>query len=251
MAVALGCLFLGSRALQLLTTLLAGIMCFEWARLTVGGPNRGWGIGLFTGVFLVPSTFITAYRSDWRAFGAALLISLAFIVAATFLPRFKGRRIELLLGILYIVAAGVSLIALRNIEPQGVVIILWLFAIAWAGDTAAYVIGRAFGRHALRPFANKTWEGFFGGAAAGAIVGAILAPPLGWALGERIAASAALAVAAQLGDLLESAAKRRFGVKDMSGLVPGHGGVLDRLDSLLLVLIVAGAAFVLSRRVML
>jgi phosphatidate cytidylyltransferase len=249
MAIALGCLFLGARALQILTGVLGVLMCFEWSRRTIDRPDGGRAVSILAAIAMLYASILAAYHANWAACLLALLIGLSFVLASTLYPGFKGRRLELLLGILYIVCAGVALVALRGAEPGGTAIVLWLFVLVWAGDTAAYLIGRRFGRHTVLAgvSAAKTWEGFIGGAAASVLVGLIAAPPLPWSLSQRLLACAGLAIVAQLGDLLESAIKRRFGVKDMSGLIPGHGGVLDRLDSLLPVLIVSGAALSLMR----
>lgn len=166
--------------------------------------------------------------------------------------RLTSRRPRLLAaGLLHITLAGLAFVALRA-GPGGAAIILWLFAIAWAGDMGAWAVGKTLGRRRLPAWisAEKTWEGALGGAAAGAAAGALagyFAAPFGLSGAALILAGAALAVAGQLGDCLESAAKRRLGVKDMSGLIPGHGGVLDRLDSLLAILIAAGGALLVSR----
>jgi phosphatidate cytidylyltransferase len=114
--------------------------------------------------------------------------------------------------------------------------VFWLFAVVWATDTAAYISGRLIGGPKLAPrfSPNKTWAGLIGGALAAALVGVIAATLMGDAPMPSMAlASAGLAVVAQAGDLVESALKRRFGVKDASTLIPGHGGVLDRLDGML------------------
>ena len=105
----------------------------------------------------------------------------------------------------------------------------------WAVDIAAYVVGRAIGGPKLAPALspNKTWAGFTGGLAGAALAGWGAAALVGGTATFVVLASVLLGIAAQLGDLVESAAKRRFNVKDTGGLIPGHGGLLDRLDSLL------------------
>jgi phosphatidate cytidylyltransferase len=109
--------------------------------------------------------------------------------------------------------------------------------VVWLTDTGAYVTGRALGGPKLAPAIspNKTWTGFFGGLVAGALVGLVAGAfwP-GHEPASMTAASVGLALAAQAGDLFESSLKRRFGVKDSSRLIPGHGGLLDRVDSLLI-----------------
>jgi phosphatidate cytidylyltransferase len=122
--------------------------------------------------------------------------------------------------------------------------LLWVLALVWATDTGAYIAGRRIGGAKLAPriSPNKTWSGLGGGIAAAALVGAVAALWLGtssvWLL---LGVSAALAIVEQVGDLAESAFKRRFGVKDSSDIIPGHGGVLDRVDGLLAVIVaVAG-----------
>jgi phosphatidate cytidylyltransferase len=233
----------------MLTGVLGVLMCFEWSRRTIDHPDGGAGFSFLASGAMLTASLSAAYTANWRGCLLAVVLGLSFVLASTLYPGFKGRRAELILGILYITGAGIALVALRGIEPHGAAIILWLFTLVWAGDTAAYVVGRVLGRHAL-PAAissEKTWEGVIGGAAASVLVGLIAAPPLPWSPTQRLLACAGLAIVAQLGDLLESAIKRRLRVKDMSGLIPGHGGVLDRLDSLLAVLIVSGAALLIGR----
>ncbi len=123
-----------------------------------------------------------------------------------------------------------------QVRGQGWGVFLAFFLILWASDTGAYAVGKTIGRHPLAPTISpsKTWEGFLGGVVASVLVALwvsrwVFLPRAGW-LG------AAVAVSGEVGDLLESALKRDAGVKDSSRLLPGHGGVLDRLDSLLLAL---------------
>lgn len=137
---------------------------------------------------------------------------------------------------------------LRGIDAaagwRGTAILFLPIAVTWLGDTAAYFAGRAFGRHRLAPTISpaKTWEGAAAGfvaAAAGSVLYVNLTQPVvGWTLTvvEALAIGSAIAVAGQAGDLVESRFKRDCDVKDSSGLLPGHGGILDRLDSLLFVL---------------
>jgi phosphatidate cytidylyltransferase len=113
------------------------------------------------------------------------------------------------------------------------------FGITWLADTGAYFIGKAWGRHRMAPDVSpkKTWEGYWGGVACGTIGGAILTGIGGIGWGHGIALGLLLSVATPLGDLGVSMIKRQARVKDTSTLIPGHGGILDRVDSLL----VAGA----------
>ena len=116
--------------------------------------------------------------------------------------------------------------------------VLWILAVVWSVDIGAYFAGRGFGGPKLAPAIspNKTWAGLFGGAAAAGAVSAAAVPWLGRPLIIMVLFGIILAVISQAGDLLESWCKRRFGVKDSSHIIPGHGGILDRVDGLLAVL---------------
>lgn len=135
-------------------------------------------------------------------------------------------------GVLYALLPATALLWLR-MAPGGLWVVLWIFVVTWSTDIFAYFAGRTFGGPRLAPrySPNKTWSGLIGGVVAATIMA-------GWLVVEaglpRILLPAAplFALAAQGGDLFESAIKRRAGVKDAGGLLPGHGGVMDRLDGL-------------------
>ena len=135
-------------------------------------------------------------------------------------------------GTFYAGSMAVSLALLRASPSYGMPAILWLFAVVWGADVAAYFAGRLIGGPRLwrRVSPGKTWSGAIVGALAGAALGLMLA---GWTnrIDRLFWLGLAAAVASQCGDLFESAVKRRFGVKDSSGLIPGHGGLMDRLDA--------------------
>lgn len=139
-------------------------------------------------------------------------------------------------ALLYIGVLGSTFVLLRDLADGRDWVLLALLS-TFAVDTAAYFTGRTFGRHRMAPAISpkKTWEGFAGGCAGGALAVAALhfALDLGAGAAAVMALAITLPVAAAAGDLFESWLKRRAGVKDASKLIPGHGGVLDRLDSLL------------------
>ncbi|MBX6321213.1 MAG: phosphatidate cytidylyltransferase, partial [Rhodospirillaceae bacterium] len=159
-----------------------------------------------------------------------------------------------LVGVLYVGLSCLAILWLRAEPAAGLATVLWLLALVWATDIAAFAAGRRRGGPKLAPAISpgKTWSGLAGGVAAAAAVGAAAAwlrPGTGPAV--LAALSAGLAVVEQLGDLFESAVKRRFGVKDSSAIIPGHGGFLDRVDGLMAVsLTVAGLALVGGRSIL-
>lgn len=134
-----------------------------------------------------------------------------------------------------------SLLVLVRMVPSGDRWVYLVLAVTWATDIAAYVVGRTLGRHPFFPQVSphKTLEGAIGGLIGGSVTGSLVAYFLGWNSPLVVAFSMAGAVAAVLGDLGESVVKRQLGAKDTGGLIPGHGGVLDRMDSMLFVGVVA------------
>jgi phosphatidate cytidylyltransferase len=139
-------------------------------------------------------------------------------------------------GLLLVAFPLTYAVRLHGWSEYGPWLLLFVLVITWAGDSAAYFAGRAFGRHALAPHLSpkKTWEGSLASIAASILAAAIfqrwLHAPLAYLIGMAVAGN----IAGQVGDLLESAYKRSAGVKDSGDMLPGHGGVLDRIDALIL-----------------
>lgn len=139
-------------------------------------------------------------------------------------------------GALYLGWLGRSFVWLRNLpEPHGRWWVVFILFTTWAADTGAYLAGRQWGQHRLAPqwSPGKTWEGFIGGCLAGLLVGAILGFLIELGAGPGAVLGLLIGSLGTLGDLSISVLKRQAGVKDSGNLFPGHGGVLDRLDSLL------------------
>ena len=152
----------------------------------------------------------------------------------------RGRPVMRLLAYVYALAALVALLWLRHQPALGRETVIWIVACIWATDIGAYFVGASAGGAKLAPSISpsKTWSGLIGGMAWAATVSAALGYAFG--LGTTLSLAvigACLAVVGQLGDLAESAAKRGAGVKDSGNLIPGHGGLLDRVDGLVAVLV--------------
>jgi phosphatidate cytidylyltransferase len=220
--------------------LFAGaVMLHEWARL-IGQHDGPMLVLMGTGV-LGASLFAALGPVGWAVAWALLWAAAGGLYAVG-----RGRPWRWpALGILYLALPCAALVWLRAMPGEGLWLVVWVLIVVWASDSGAYFAGRAIGGPRLAPRISpkKTWAGLFGGMIAAALVGVAfgaggrIAPPL--ALGLT---SAGLAVVGQIGDLLESAVKRRWQVKDAGGLIPGHGGMLDRVDALLLVVLVVAVA---------
>jgi phosphatidate cytidylyltransferase len=209
------------------------ILAWEWSRLT--GEGRFGTIGAALVLAAVAVAFLAALgRPDLALIGAALAGAVVYLLAL------RGGRSQPLwtaAGPLYIGLPAIALIWLRGYDDPGRMLILWLLLTVWATDIGAFFAGRMIGGPLLAPRISpkKTWAGLIGAIASAGIVGALAgtvcreAPPTAL----LAACGAALAIVAQAGDLGESWVKRRFGAKDSSRLIPGHGGLFDRVDGLI------------------
>ena len=233
LVIALAGLFSGPVAFELMVATGGAILAWEWTRLV--GEGRFGLSGLVVGAAVLASGAVAALRMP----GEGLLLAAVGAVAVYAFARFRGRSqcAWLAAGPIYIGIPVVCLIWLRGEDNAGLVAILWLLASVWATDTGAYFAGRIIGGPKLAPrfSPNKTWAGLFGAMVSAALVGWLAnhLVPMGPTAGALASAGAVLAVVAQAGDLLESGVKRRFGAKDSSALIPGHGGLFDRVDGLL------------------
>lgn len=236
-AVAAAALWWGGFAFWLLVAIVGIIMIGEWGGLHRASPEQK---RLAQYALTVPVAIMApvAAGPGFLAFG--LLLGAMFFIAIV------TRNGMLGIGALYVGLPVLALLALRGAE-QGLLLAFWAMALVWACDIGAYFAGRTFGGPKLMPAVspNKTWAGLIGGVAGAGLFGAILTiVGLDWRLAS---ATPLLAVLAQSGDLYESWLKRCAGVKDSGNLLPGHGGLLDRLDGLVPVAPVA-ALLVLAVR---
>lgn len=241
-AVALAALWLGDIAFWVLAVVLALLMMAEWSELQ-GATVRHKRIGQYA--LCVP---LALMAPAWLILRADDFFALGLLAGAAFFVVIVTSRPQLALGVLYCGLPAMALVLLRRGPTDGVLLTTWTMALVWACDTGAYFAGRTIGGPKLMPSVspNKTWAGLVGGVVAAGVFGWLLWDHAGldWRLA---AASPALAVLAQAGDLYESWLKRRAGVKDSGTILPGHGGVLDRLDGLVPVAPVAALLVVLTR----
>jgi phosphatidate cytidylyltransferase len=220
--------------LPLVTGIAGPVMAWEWSRLC--GSGR---IGP-SGALLIATTLAAIAVASAGGFIAAVAVSAlgAALVFAAARRQPGGEPWWLAAGTLWIALPCVLLLWLARLDQTGGTV-LWIFAVVWATDIGAYAAGRRFGGPRLAPrwSPRKTWSGLLGGAVGAALAGWATAGLLGVSpVLPLVLLSAGLAIIEQFGDLAESVAKRRFGVKDTSALIPGHGGLLDRLDGLLAVI---------------
>ncbi|MDB5360149.1 MAG: phosphatidate cytidylyltransferase [Rhodospirillales bacterium] len=233
--VALASVWYGGPGIVGLAALAAAVMAWEWGRLV--GRTTGLTDSLLLAGIAAISVLIGAYVAAW----CGLLAAAAGIVLQ---HRLVGSRnaapIWTAAGLAWIIAPCIGFVWLRADPDGGAATVFWLLAVVWAIDTAAYVAGKTIGGPKLAPRISpkKTWAGLIGGMLAAILVGLATALIVGSDRIWQIALlSGMLAIVEQIGDMAESFAKRRFGVKDSGNLIPGHGGLLDRLDGMLAVVV--------------
>jgi phosphatidate cytidylyltransferase len=256
--------FLGPRWQWLFTLAVAAIAALAgWEYMAL---SRRCGANPPRVATMVALLALFAVNFEWPDLTPALfgILGLGLLVYCTFFKPVEETIADASASIFCLLYTGLTLIALPTLREQanGPSLVVFLLFVVWAGDTAAYYAGRAWGRHKMAPSLSpgKTWEGAIASVAGSVLVAAALvalatvmqepsnSAVLSWL--ERVFPSAVLAypdeiwywlglaaiinVAGQVGDLAESALKRSAGVKDSGNLLPGHGGVLDRIDALLL-----------------
>ena len=214
------------------------LLSIEWAMMSA---PRAWR--LMTGAVAF-GLFAAVISAHVEQLSLALVMLVFCAVAAGVFARSRGQEaLDAAYGVLYLGWPAVLLIWLRDGSTAvGLAWTVFAFAVAWASDIMAYLAGSTFGGPKLWPrfSPNKTWSGFIGGLAAGCGAGALLAAFLDMGIGPLWGAALGLAaaIATMAGDLWESALKRRYGVKDAGNLIPGHGGLLDRVDGLMFAAVV-------------
>lgn len=224
--------YLGSPVFELMIAVAAAVLAWEWFELCGGGLPRVMGYAL--AAVLLVAVAAAASLGMWQAIATLVVGMVALLLVSRGTPWLAG-------GTVYLGLPCVTLIWLRNDESVGRDIVFWLMIVVWAADTGAYMAGRLIGgpRLAPRVSPNKTWAGLAGGVGLAAATSAGFAGAIGQSyLFAPAAIGAIMGFAAQAGDLAESWMKRKFGVKDTSALIPGHGGLLDRVDGLLMVVLV-------------
>jgi phosphatidate cytidylyltransferase len=236
--VALAALWSGSLPFAIVVGAVGIVVVWEWGRIV-----RSAGVD----AIMIIQALAVAAGVMLAASGLAGLGLIVILVAAIIsaLLAFGDRGHMAAFGALYAGLPAVALVWLHRSDGSGYLSVLFILLAVWATDTGAYFAGRLIGGPKLMPAVSpkKTWSGLAGGILAGGLVGvgfALARAEL--SLGYMLVAGALLGVVSQAGDLLESALKREYGVKDASALIPGHGGFMDRIDGLAAA-VVASAIF--------
>jgi phosphatidate cytidylyltransferase len=208
-------------------------------------PRRFRGLLVRVASALVLGPLVLAalwYGFPWIDLIAAIAAPVIVSECIHLTPR---RPLVRVVAIVYVLAALVALLWLRHQPGSGRETVLWVVAVVWATDIGAYFLGKLAGGVKLAPRISpgKTWSGLIGGMCWAAVASAAMG--MAFEQGATVGLAAigiVLAIVAQMGDLLESAAKRDAGVKDSGRLIPGHGGLLDRIDGLVAVLVAVALA---------
>jgi phosphatidate cytidylyltransferase len=233
--LAIGTAYLGGWPFAIFWSIAAIGVYWEWSALVTGKERRS--LVVVGGTALVASLALAAAG---RPMGAVIIAALGTIAIAPLAP--AQQRGWVTGGVPYAGAIGIAPIALRSDSEVGFVAVMFLFAVVWTTDIAAYFLGRLIGGPKLLPRVSpkKTWSGAIGGLTAAGLAAIAVAKLAGLSGLISIAlVTVVLSAVSQAGDLFESQLKRRFGAKDSSHLIPGHGGLMDRLDGFVFAAVVA------------
>ena len=214
-------MWIGGLPFKLLVAAVVGLMVWEVARM-VGGLRIAAPLGVLSGLVMAALAILPT----------GLALPLLFLPALIGVARLERQKVSFALFSSAILIAGVGLYTLR--EDYGFIWMAWLALVVIASDILGYFAGRMIGGPKFWPKVSpkKTWSGTLAGWAGAAFIGLVVMI-MGHATVEIIGISVAVAIAGQMGDVAESALKRRMGVKDSSNILPGHGGMFDRFDSML------------------
>jgi phosphatidate cytidylyltransferase len=235
--VVLACDWAGGFWFHVFVAILGCAVAYEWVRIVFPKSAIQYGLHMAAVLFgvLIPEQY-----GAGAAVGSILLVAVVSGLLARFGDEPSSRWSYF--GVCYAGFPVISMIVLRNDETFGVLALLWVFLTVWAADIMAYFAGRMIGGPKLAPSISpkKTWAGLGGAVFGSALASLIFAHFAGIQSGFFLALlGGALAVVEQGGDLFESSLKRFYGVKDSGRLIPGHGGVIDRVDGLIVVVVVA------------
>ncbi|APO74712.1 phosphatidate cytidylyltransferase [Rhizobium etli 8C-3] len=230
--IALAATWYGGFAFRLLSVVIGLLIYYEWSTITRLQTEQpvanaaGW-VGQ---VAIAAAILLGRFDFALSLLVFFLAIAIGFVAAQSASRWFPA-------GIVYAGLTGIALAEIRGGDAAGLQAMLFVFAVVWATDILAYFVGRAVGGPKLAPKISpgKTQSGALGGAVSAVVAGSVIAyfliPEADWLMAAAVAFI--LSVCSQAGDLFESFIKRRFGVKDSSHLIPGHGGVMDRVDGLI------------------